>query len=150
MKARSIFAVALFASCTGAFAHDLTADIAKFNQISAGKKADSKEVVHARADVQRAQALMEQSEAKMLLEIRHLTNAGLKELGEPTSSLPNEIKRLETALANPKTSDRARIDKARQILSAVKEQLMVYDVVNGEAMDSMRQALKKIEAAPAK
>lgn len=150
MNARTIIAIALLASCTGAFSHDLTSDIAKFNRISAGKKADSKEVVHARADVQRAQALMEQSEAKMLLEIRHLTNAGLRELGEPTSSLPNEIKRLETALANPKTTDRAKIEKARQILATVKEQLMVYDVVNGEAMESMQQALKKIETAPAK
>lgn len=151
MNIRKTIAVSLLAVAAGAaIAHDLTADIARFNQIASSKKTDSKDAIEARASVQRAQALMEQSEAKMLLAIRHLTNAGFKELGEQSATLPSEIKRLEAALAQPKTNERARIEKARQILTTVKEELMVYEIVNAEAMDSMRRALKTIDGAPAK
>ena len=48
---------------------------------------------------------MDQADIKMLLRIRSLTNAGLREVGEQPAFLTSEIKRLEAAIANPKTTD---------------------------------------------
>lgn len=91
-----------------------------------------------------------QADIKMLLRIRSLTNAGLRELGEQPALLSSEYKRLEAALANPKTSDPAKVARAREIFAQLSHEKPVYEALETEAVDHMKQALKLIEAAPSK
>lgn len=140
----------LMAISGAAWAHDFGPDIAKFQQVAASKKADSKEAIQARLALERAQGQMEQADVKMLLRIRSLTNAGLKEIGEQPAFLSSEYKRLEAAIANPKTSDPARIAKAREIFAQLSAERPVYEALENEAVDNMKQALKLIETAPSK
>jgi hypothetical protein len=144
-----IFAGVLAASCA-AQAHDFSPDIAKYQQMAATRKLDSKEAIQARLALERAQGQMDQADIKMLLRIRSLTNAGLRELGEQPAFLSSEYKRLEAALANPKTSDPAKIAKAREIFATLNHEKPVYEALETEAVDNMKQALKLMEAAPAK
>ena len=150
MTIRIAICSVLLALASVVHAHDLSHDIAKFRQIASTKKPDSKEAIEARAALERAQALMEQSEAKMVLNMRHITNAALRDLGEQPASLPNELKRLEAAVASPKTNDPAKIAKARETLDMLKQEMAAFAVVNAEAIENMKQALKVIETAPAK
>ena len=145
----SILAVLLTATAA-VWAHDFTADIAKFNQLAATKKPDSKEVIQARLALERSQGQMDQADIKMLLRIRSLTNAGLREVGEQPAFLTSEIKRLEAAIANPKTTDTAKIAKAKEILAALNVEKPVYDALENEGVESMKQALKLMESAPNK
>jgi DNA-binding transcriptional regulator YiaG len=150
MIIRTIVCSALLALASAAGAHDLSHDIAKFRQIAAGKKPDSKEAIQARIALERAQAQMDQSENKMVLHMRHITNAALRDLGELPASLPNELKRLEAAVASPKTGDPAKIAKARETLDMLKQEMAAFAAINAEALENMEQALKMIETAPAR
>lgn len=131
-------------------AHDFSPDIAKYQQVAATKRLDSKEAIQARLALERAQGQMDQADIKMLLRIRSLTNAGLRELGEQPAFLSSEYKRLEAALANPKTNDPAKVAKAREIFAQLNHEKPVYEALETEAVENMKQALKLIEAAPSK
>lgn len=150
MSVRFAVALAVLALGTTAQAHDFTPDITKFQQVAATKKLDSKEAIQARLALERAQGQMDQADIKMLLRIRSLTNAGLRELGEQPAFLSSEYKRLETALANPKTNDPAKLAKAREIFAQLNHEKPVYEALETEAVENMKQAIKLIETAPAK
>jgi len=150
MVIRTIFCSALLALASAGQAHDLSHDVAKFHQIAGNKKPDSKEAIQARIALERAQAQMDQSESKMVLHMRHITNAALSDLGESPASLPNELARLEAAVRSPKTNDPAKIAKARETLDAVKQEMAAFAAINAEALENMKQALKLIETAPAR
>jgi hypothetical protein len=139
--------------CLAAFAagaHDFSADIAKFNAVAASRKPDSDQAVAAKLALERAQAEIEQADIKMLLRIRALTNTGLKALGEQPAFLGSEIKRLETALASPKTTDPAKLAEAREALARLQVEKTVYDTLENSAVEQMKRATQLIEAAPAK
>jgi hypothetical protein len=150
MSIRTALAPLLLALATGVQAHDFGPDITRFQQVAATKKLDSKEAIQARLALERAQGQMDQADIKLLLRIRSLTNAGLRELGEQPAFLSSEYTRLETALANPKTTDAARIAKAREIFAQLAHEKPVYEALETEAVESMKQALRLIESAPAK
>ena len=150
MSVRVTVIAALLVLAAGAQAHDFGPDIAKFQQVAATKKLDSKEAIQARLALERAQGQMDQADVKMLLRIRSLTNAGLRELGEQPAFLSSEYKRLEAALAAPKTSDAAKIAKAREIFATLNHEKPVYEALEGEAVENMKQALKLMEAAPSR
>ncbi len=133
-----------------AFAHDFTEDIAKYNQTAATKKLDSKEAIAARVALERSQGIMDQADIKMLLRIRSLTNSALRDLGEQPAFLSSELKRVEAALANPKTTDAAKLAKARATYQTLMAEKPAYDALENEGVDSMKQALKLIETAPNK
>lgn len=143
------FSAALALSGT-AYAHDFSHDLARFNQLLATKRSDSKEVVQAKLALERAQGQMEHADGKLLLRIRSLTNSGLQELGEQPAFLSSEQKRLEAAIASPKVNDPTKLAKARQILTTVALERQVYDALEHDAVDQMKQALKLVEAAPSK
>jgi hypothetical protein len=145
-----VIAATLVLGTAGAQAHDFGPDITKYQQVAASKKLDSKEAIQARLALERAQGQMDQADIKMLLRIRSLTNAGLRELGEQPAFLSSEYKRLEAALANPKTTDPAKVAKAREIFAQLNHEKPVYEALETEAVESMKQALKLIEAAPSK
>jgi hypothetical protein len=150
MSARIVVAALLLTVVAGARAHDFGPDIARYHQMAASKKLDSKEAIQARLSLERAQGQMDQADIKMLLRIRSLTNAGLRELGEQPAFLSSEHKRLEAALANPKTNDPAKIAKAREIFAQLAHEKPVYEALENEAMENMKQAIKLIESAPSK
>ena len=133
-----------------ALAHDFADDIAKYNMTASGKKLDSKEAIAARVALERSQGVMEQADVKMLLRIRGLTNSALRELGEQPAFLTSEMKRVEMALANPKTTDPTKIAKARAMYQTLLAEKPAYDALENEGVESMKQALKLIESAPAK
>ena len=150
MSVRIALISALLAFTAAAQAHDFGPDVARYQQLAAGKKLDSKEAIQARLALERAQGQMDQADIKMLLRIRSLTNAGLRELGEQPAFLSSEYKRLEAALANPKTNDPAKVAKAREIFAQLNHEKPVYEALETEAVENMKQALKLIEAAPSK
>lgn len=146
----AVIAAALVQGMAGAQAHDFGPDIARYQQVAASKKLDSNEAIQARLALERAQGQMDQADVKMLLRIRSLTNAGLRELGEQPAFLSSEYKRLEAALANPKINDPAKVAKAREIFAQLNHEKPVYEALETEAVESMKQALKLIEAAPSR
>jgi len=150
MSVRVAVIAAVLLLGSAAQAHDFSSDIAKFQQVAATKKLDSKDAIQARLALERAQGQMDQADVKLLLRIRSLTNAGLRELGEQPAFLSSEYKRLEAALANPKTNDPAKIAKAREIFAQLNHEKPVYEALEIEAVENMKQALKLIEAAPSK
>jgi hypothetical protein len=150
MSARIVVAALMLTVVAGARAHDFGPDIARYQQMAASKKLDSKEAIQARLSLERAQGQMDQADIKMLLRIRSLTNAGLRELGEQPAFLSSEYKRLEAALANPKTNDPAKIAKAREIFAQLAHEKPVYEALENEAVENMKQAVKLIESAPSK
>lgn len=150
MSIRTALVPLLLALATGAQAHDFGPDIARFQQVAASKKLDSKEAIQARLALERAQGQMDQADIKLLLRIRSLTNAGLRELGEQPAFLSSEYKRLEAALENPKTNDQAKIAKARAIFAQLSHEKPVYEALEAEAVESLKQAMQLIEAAPSK
>jgi hypothetical protein len=150
MSIRIALLTTLALGAAAAQAHDFAPDVARFQQLAAGKKMDSKEAIQAKLALERAQGQMDQADIKLLLRIRSLTNAGLRELGEQPAFLSSEYKRLEAALANPKTNDPARIAKAREIFTQLNSEKPVYEALEAEAIENLKQALKLIEAAPAK
>jgi hypothetical protein len=141
---------ALLVLGTSALAHDFGPDIAKYQQVAATRKLDSKEAIQARLALERAQGQMDQADVKMLLRIRSLTNAGLRELGEQPAFLSSEYKRLEAALTNPKTNDPAKVAKAREIFAQINHEKPVYEALEAEAVENMKQALTLMEAAPSR
>jgi hypothetical protein len=147
---RNILIPVLMAFGAAAHAHDFGPDIARYQQLAAPKRLDSKEAIQARLALERAQGQMDQADIRMLLRIRSLTNAGLRELGAQPAFLSSEYKRLEAALANPRTNDATRIAKAREIFAQLAHEKPVYEALEAEAVESMREALKLIEAAPSK
>lgn len=134
----------------GAQAHDFTADITQFNKIAATKKLDSKEAIAARVAIERSQGIMDQADIKMLLKLRSTMNAALRELGEQPAFLSSEMKRIEIALANPKTIDASKLARARELYQTLQAEMTAYSALENEGVDSMKQALKLIETAPAK
>ena len=146
--------LAIVATCaalqSAALAHDFTADIAQFNKTAATKKMDSKEAIAARVALERSQGVMDQADVKMLLRIRSMTNSALRELGEQPAFLTSEMKRVETALAAPKTTDPAKLAKARELYQALLAEKPAYDALENEGVESMKSALKLIETAPNK
>lgn len=150
MSVRVAVFAALLALGTAAQAHDFSPDIARFQQVAATRKLDSKEAIQARLALERAQGQMDQADIKILLRIRSLTNAGLRELGEQPAFVSSEYKRLEAALANPKTNDPAKIAKAREIFATLNHEKPVYEALETEAVENMKQALKLMEAAPSR
>jgi hypothetical protein len=150
MSVRIVVAALLLTVAAGTRAHDFGPDLARYQQMAASKKLDSKEATQARLSLERAQGQMDQADIKMLLRIRSLTNAGLRELGEQPAFLSSEYKRLEAALANPKTNDPAKIAKAREIFAQLAHEKPVYEALENEAVENMKQAIKLIESAPSK
>ena len=143
----------LLAGCIcalAASAHDFSAEIARFNATAAGKRVDSEQVIAAKLSLERAMAEIEQADVKMLLRIRSLTNAGLKALGEQPAFLASEIKRLETALANPRVNDPAKVAEARDVLEKLRIEKKVYDTLEASAEEQMKRAQQLVESAPAK
>lgn len=150
MVFRTVISISLLAAAAAAQAHDFSPDIARFQQLAATRKLESKEAIQARLALERAQGQMDQADIKMLLRFRSLTNAGLRELGEQPAFLSSEYKRLEAALANPKTTDPAKVAKARDIFAQLSHEKPVYEALETEAVDNMKQAIKLMESAPAK
>lgn len=150
MNIRIAVITTLLATGSAVQAHDFTPDIVKYQQLAATKKLDSKEAIQARLALERAQGQMDQADIKMLLRIRSLTNAGLRELGEQPAFLSSEYKRLEAALANPKINDPAKVAKAREIFAQLNHEKPVYEALETEAVENMKQALNLIQAAPSK
>jgi hypothetical protein len=152
MKHLNAFITVALMACAiaPASAHDFTEDIAKYNQTAATKKLDSKEAIAARVALERSQGIMDQADIKMLLRIRSLTNSALRDLGEQPAFLSSELKRVEAALANPKTTDSTKIAKARATYQTLMAEKPAYDALENEGVDSMKQALKLIETAPSK
>jgi hypothetical protein len=149
MKLPTVLALTALVLALPASAHDFSADIGKFNTISATRKPDSEQALAAKLAFERAQAEMEQSDVKMLLRIRSMTNAGLRALGEQPALLTSEYKRLEAALAHPKTNDPAKIAAARESFARLSAEMKVYADLENMAVDQMKQALRLIESAPA-
>lgn len=150
MRIRTALGPVLLALAAGAQAHDFGPDIARFQQLAATRRLDSKEAIQARLAMERAQGQMDQADVKMLLRIRSLTNAGLRELGEQPAFLSSEYRRLEAALANPRTTDPARLARAREIFGQLAHERPVYEALETEAVENMKQALQLIESAPPK
>lgn len=150
MSVRTVICAGLLAIVPLAQAHDFSPDIARYQQLAATRKLDSKEAIQARIALERAQGQMDQADIKMLLRFRSLTNAGLRELGEQPAFLSSEYKRLEAALANPKTTDPAKLAKAREIFAQLSHEKPVYEALETEAVENMKNALKLMESAPAK
>lgn len=150
MRIRTALGPVLLALAAGAQAHDFGPDIARFQQLAATRRLDSKEAIQARLAMERAQGQMDQADVKMLLRIRSLTNAGLRELGEQPAFLSSEYRRLEAALANPRTTDPARLARAREIFAQLAHERPVYEALETEAVENMKQALQLIESAPPK
>lgn len=145
-----VITTALSGVQVAALAHDFTADIAQFNKTAAMKKMDSKEAIAARVALERSQGVMEQADVKMLLRIRGLTNSALRELGEQPAFLTSEMKRVEAALAAPKTTDPVKLANARELYQTLLAEKPAYDALENEGVDSMKSALKLIETAPNK
>ncbi|VTU44478.1 hypothetical protein [Variovorax sp. RA8] len=150
MKFRIVLAMTALALYVPCWAHDLSADIAKFNSIAATKKLDSEPAIAAKLALERAQGEIEQSDVKMVLRIRSMTNTGLRTLGEQPAFLTSEFKRLEAALANPKTNDASKIAAAKEILARLSVEMRVYTDLENMAVEQMKQALQLIESAPGK
>lgn len=149
MKLQTVFAATALVLAAPSWAHDISADIARFNSIAATKKLDSEAALAAKLAFERAQAEMEQSDVRMLLRIRSMTNSGLRALGEQPALLTSEYKRLEAALAHPKTNDPAKIAAARETFARLSADMKVYTDLENMAVDQMKQALRLIETAPA-
>lgn len=150
MSIRTLICASALAIVLPAQAHDFGPDLARYQQLAASKKLDSKEAIQARLALERALAQLEQADVKMLLRIRSTTNAALRELGEQPAFLVSEIKRLEAAMASPKTSDPAKLAKARELHAQLLYEKPVYDALEHDSVESMKQALKLIESAPPK
>jgi hypothetical protein len=134
----------------GAYAHDFTKEIAKFQQVAATKNMDSTDGVAALVAFERSAAEIEQADVRMLLRIRSMTNNAFKALGEQPAFLSSEIKRLEAALANPKTNDTTKIAEAKAIYAKLLVEKKAYDQLDKSAGDQMNLALKLVESAPTK
>jgi len=111
---------------------------------------DSPDGVAAVIALERAQGEIEQADVRMLLRIRTMTNNALKALGDQPAFLGSEIKRLEAAMANPKTNDPAKIAEAKAIYARLVVEKKAYDALDKSAGEQMNTALKLVETAPAK
>jgi hypothetical protein len=145
-----IFALSLVTimAATSAYAHDFTAENAKFASVSATKDMLSPQGVAARVALERANAEIEQGDVRMLLKIRSMTNDAFKAIGGQPAFLGSEIKRLEDAIAAPK--DAAGVEKAKALLVRIQAEKAAYDVIDKSAGENMKQALQMIEAVPAR
>ena len=135
MMAAAVFGLASMA----ALAHNIDADITKFEKIHATKDPNSKEAREAKVYFH--------SDTVQLLRIRALLNDGFKFVGAQPAFLGSEIKRLEDAIASPKTSDPAMTDAARKLLLQAKAEKAAYDVLHDSVGEKIDQAMKLIEAA---
>ena len=143
---RKTLAIALSLVAAPALAHDFTAEIARFNAISATRDPTSEGAVNARIASERAQAELEQAETRLLLRVRSLTNQALREAGAQPAFLASEIRRLEEALAgNPEAAARLA-----PLLAEIRVTKAAYDALDRSSSERMREALSLIEAAPAR
>ena len=143
MMAAAVFGLASMA----ALAHNIDADITKFEKINATKDPNSKEAREAKVLIEQARAVYFHSDTVQLLRIRALLNDGFKFVGAQPAFLGSEIKRLEDAIASPKTSDPAMTDAARKLLLQAKAEKAAYDVLHDSVGEKIDQAMKLIEAA---
>jgi hypothetical protein len=149
----SAFGAAIAASCIAvapAQAHDFSVEIAKFRATAEKKNMDSPDGVAAVVALERAQGEIEQADVRMLLRIRSMTNNALKALGDQPAFLTSEIKRLEAAMASPKTADPAKIAEAKAIYARLVVEKKAYDALDKSAGEQMNTALKLVETAPVK
>lgn len=141
---------ALMGLSTSALAHDMSDDIEKFNKLYAVKNIDGNEAKAAKVYFERALAQSSRAEEKLLLKIRSITNAGLKELGEQPALLASEIKRLEAAVVTPKVADQAKLAKAKELLQQARAEYAAYQQLDTGAVDEMKQAVTLMENSPNK
>lgn len=148
---KNILAISVLATMAfTAQAHDFDAETAKFKMMSATKKMDSAEGIQASLAFENALAQYNYGDTTVLLRIRSLTNKALSALGEQPAFLSSEIKRLEAALAAPKTTDAAKIATAKEYLTILKGTKPVYDALETESVDNMKRALALVEKVPTK
>jgi hypothetical protein len=143
-----IIALAIASAATAAFAHDFTQENAKFQSVAATKDMNSPIGIDARVAVERANAEIEQGDVRMLIKIRSMTNDAFKAIGGQPAFLTSEIKRLEEAIANPR--DPSGVAKAKDLLTRIKAEKAVYDIIDKSAGENMKKALDLIEKAPPK
>lgn len=130
-----------------AHAHDIDKELATFAKAYATKDPNSAEAKAAKLLVERAQAYFQYSDNAQLLRIRSLTNNGLKSVGEQPAFLASEIKRLEAAVANPKTTDPEKIGQAKKFLEQAKAEKAAYDALDASVADNFKEAMKLLDAA---
>jgi hypothetical protein len=149
MTMKHMFAIALIALgwMQSAHAHDIDKELAAFATVYASKDPGSTEARAAKLLVEQAQAFFQYSDKDQVLHIRSLTNKGLAAIGEPTASLANELKRLEAAVAKPKTSDPAKIAEARRLLEEAKSEKAAYDLIEKAVFSNLKQAMQLLQTA---
>ncbi len=144
-----VLAITLIAlgSVQPAHAHDIDKELSAFASVYASKDSSSTEARAAKLLVEQAQAFFQYADNDQVLHIRSLTNKGLAAAGEPPASLSNELKRLEAAVANPKTTSPAKIAEAKRFLEEAKSEKAASDALEKAVFDNFKQAMKLLEAA---
>jgi DNA-binding GntR family transcriptional regulator len=141
----TIAAAATLATTAGA--HDIEQELAAFAKAYATKDPSTSEARAAKLLVERAQAYFQYSDSAQLLRIRSLTNNGLKAAGEQPAFLASEIKRLEAAVASPKTNDPEKIAQAKKFLEQAKAEKAAYDVLDASVADNFKESMKLLNTA---
>lgn len=140
---KRILAIALLIlGCLQAHAHDIDKEMAAFTAAYATKDASSSQARAAKLLVEQAQALYRYSDNDQVLRIRTLTNQGLTAAGERPASLTHELKRLEAAVATPKTTDPAKIAEARKLLGQARAEKSAYDAIEKAVFENFEQAMR--------
>lgn len=147
MKRMLVITLLAFGCAQKAHAHDIDEEMAAFASVYASKDPSSTEARAAKLLVEQAQAFFQYADNDQVLHIRSLTNKGLAAAGESPASLSNELKRLEAAVANPKTADAAKIAEAKRFLEEAKSEKAANDVLEKAVFDNFEQAMKLLEAA---
>lgn len=142
-----IAAAVLSLGAVAASAHSIEEDIAKFEKIHATKDTTGDEAKEAKVLIERARAAYYHSDTVQLLRIRALLNDGFKAVGAQPSFLGSEIKRLEDAIAAPKSNDPAKIEAAKKLLQQAKAEKAAYDVLHDSVGEQIKHAMKLVEAA---
>lgn len=132
-----------------AVAHDFSAELARFAAIAATRDIGSEGAIAARIASERAQAELEQAEVRLLVQVRSLTNQALQLAGAQPAFLTSEIRRLEAAAATGtrEPAIQARLDA---LLVQVRIAKAAYDALDKSSSERMQEALRLIEAAPAR
>lgn len=142
-----IAVVFLGLASTGAVAHSIADDIAKFNVIYLNKDPNTVEAKEAKASIERARAAYYHSDTVQLLRVRELLNDGFKAVGAQPAALGSEIQRLEQAITNAQNVDAAKLESAKKLLKQAKAEKAAYDVLHDSVGEQLKHAMKLIEAA---
>lgn len=132
-----------------ALAHDFSREIARFAEIVETREVASEQAIAARIAAERAQAELEQAETRLLLRVRSLTNQALQAAGAQPAFLTSEIRRLEAAAAGG-TREPALQARLDALLAEVRVAKAAYDALDKSSSERMQEALRLIEAAPAR